>query len=134
MTSGIVYKELPLEEAARLRRSGVHVCQVPAGTASLDALHGVLSRGLRFPAHYGANWDALDEMLADLSWLPNRVAIVHEDLPRVETSELVIYLRIVRDASVEAAARGRQLTCVVPPLEAGLERMLHSGENLGTVN
>jgi hypothetical protein len=33
-------------------------------------LLAVLGRSLQFPEYFGNNWDALDECLADLSWLP----------------------------------------------------------------
>ncbi len=33
-------------------------------------LVAVLGRSLQFPEYFGNNWDALDECLADLSWLP----------------------------------------------------------------
>lgn len=72
---------------------------VPAGAASLAAGHGwfpisitvdsstdkaTLLRSLGdagdFPDHYGANWDAAADLLADLSWLdasgPNPVVIL----------------------------------------------------------
>jgi RNAse (barnase) inhibitor barstar len=37
---------------------------------SKRALLSVLARALEFPAGSGRNWDALEELLADLDWLP----------------------------------------------------------------
>ena len=34
------------------------------------ALLGELSRALGFPAHFGRTWDALEDCLTDLGWLP----------------------------------------------------------------
>lgn len=33
-------------------------------------LIGILERLFQFPEYFGRNWDAVDECLADLSWLP----------------------------------------------------------------
>ncbi|OGA24439.1 MAG: hypothetical protein A3H34_03225 [Betaproteobacteria bacterium RIFCSPLOWO2_02_FULL_67_19] len=46
---------------ARIARTG------PGGKAAL--LHE-LAVALRFPAWYGGNWDALEDCLTDLSWVP----------------------------------------------------------------
>src|SRR5262249_4249102 len=38
--------------------------------ATKDALLRTLARTLDFPAHFGLNWDALEDSLTDLEWLP----------------------------------------------------------------
>lgn len=52
---------------------------------------------LQFPEYFGMNWDALDECLRDLSWLPeSKAVIIHHDLPLANDSELSrIYLDIL---------------------------------------
>ena len=46
-----------------------------------DALLTALGAALHFPDYYGANWDALEECLSDLSWHdgPLSVLITHAD-------------------------------------------------------
>jgi RNAse (barnase) inhibitor barstar len=50
---------------------------------SEQQLFDVLAEKLRFPDYFGRNWDALEECLRDLSWLPKDqpIVIVHDDLP-----------------------------------------------------
>ena len=59
------------------------IVRIPAGIRSKQKLLAILADRLRFPGYFGWNWDALEECLSDLSWLPadQRVAIVHDDLP-----------------------------------------------------
>ncbi len=46
-----------------------------------DALLTALGHALHFPDYYGANWDALEECLGDLSWHegPVQLLITHAD-------------------------------------------------------
>jgi hypothetical protein len=43
-----------------------------ARCATRDALLDAIAGALAFPAHFGRNWDALEDCLTDLSWLPAR--------------------------------------------------------------
>ena len=61
--------------AARLARrfaaSGWHAGLIDGrAVTAKPALLGALAAALRFPAYFGANWDALADSLTDLSWLP----------------------------------------------------------------
>jgi hypothetical protein len=59
------------DDAARVRQQltgGFCVVEMEAGPAG--HLLADLGKALRFPDYYGDNWDALDECLRDLEWLP----------------------------------------------------------------
>ena len=79
---------------------GAHVARIPAGIDSKTALFRALVPALALPDYFGANWDALEECLKDLSWIDKKtVAIVHEDLPALPKKELATYLSILSDSA-----------------------------------
>jgi RNAse (barnase) inhibitor barstar len=67
--------------AAALAAFGAHpeatvrVVEGP-GLATAPALIGALARALEFPDYFGRNWDAVDECLSDLEWLPSRHVVL----------------------------------------------------------
>lgn len=66
-----------------------------------------LGQALHFPDYYGANWDALDECLADLSWHegPLRLLITHADnIPDALRENLI---EIFLEAAKQWAEAGR---------------------------
>jgi len=74
---------------------GCH-CETPAN------LFAEFARALEFPVYFGHNWDALEECLADLEWLPakgyillitNAAHVLPDDEGEYET-----FLEILRDA------------------------------------
>src|SRR5689334_13062227 len=93
------------------------VIRLPKGIRSKQKLLKVLADKLHFPRYFGHNWDALEECLRDLSWLPagRPVVIVHQDLPFGEQSESRrTYLAILRNAAQSAQGEGRLLSIVWP--------------------
>jgi len=106
-----------LELPAEYRDDAALVLRLPRSIRSKQKLFAVLADKLRFPTYFGHNWDALEECLRDLSWLPEMqsIAIVHEDLPFGPNSEnRRAYLQILRSAAEAAAARGRAVSIVLP--------------------
>jgi RNAse (barnase) inhibitor barstar len=64
-----------------------------------------ISRTLRFPSYFGGNWDALEECLHDLSWLP------------VEHGRLLLYER----AGCFQKASPEQFATAVKILQSAVE-------------
>jgi RNAse (barnase) inhibitor barstar len=88
-----------------LRRviSGAH-CRSTSG------LFAEMARGLEFPDYFGHNWDALEECLADLEWLPAKGYIVlFTDAQLIlpdDEEEFATFLEVLSDAG-EAWASGQ---------------------------
>lgn len=101
--------------AASARQQGKLVVWIPRSARSKEKLLAVLSQGLRFPNYFGWNWDALEECLQDLSWLPEnaQIAIVHEALPFGEGENRQIYCDILLAASTNRT-NARRVEIVVP--------------------
>lgn len=87
------------------------VAEIPAGLSSKQELLATIASALRFPSYFGHNWDALDECLTDLSWLPaGDVIVIHRDLPLAMDSEACsIYLSILWDAAQRWKQQGSNL-------------------------
>jgi len=79
-------------------------CGTPAN------LFAEFARALEFPDYFGHNWDALEECLADLEWLPAKgYVLLITDAERVlpdNEEEYETFLEILRDAG-EAWGNGQ---------------------------
>lgn len=76
------------------------VANVRAGLRDPHDLFEELAEQLRFPDYFGANWNALEECIRDLSWLPDGpVVLKHADLPLAgDIVSQETYLSILSDA------------------------------------
>lgn len=79
-------------------------CKTPAG------LFNEFARALEFPDYFGHNWDALEECLADLEWLPAKgYVVLITDAQSVipdEDEEYETLLEVLNDAG-EAWSKGQ---------------------------
>jgi hypothetical protein len=80
-------------------------------------LHAALARALRFPAHYGKNWDALADCLGDLSWLegPGWVLLLDgaDGLAAASPDDLATALEVLRSAAASWAEEGRPFVALL---------------------
>lgn len=99
--------------------AGIRV-EIPANIASKPALLASIAAKLNFPSYFGGNWDALDECLGDLSWLPSgQVILGHADMPLVDdVANAKIYVGILADAAKRMAGSEAHPLSIVFPIEA----------------
>ena len=79
------------------------VARLPPGIETKSELMRALKTALDLPDYFGRNWDALKDVLQDLSWISKRrVVLVHSDLPLSgpdsQPSDLITYLRVLNEA------------------------------------
>lgn len=107
-------RELASEAAAQ----GMQVF-VLDGTGIVDAsaFHAAIAELFSFPAYYGANFDALDECLTDLSWLEpsarRLVFVLPESFEEQDPRTFRIALDVLADASERWQASPTPLDVVV---------------------
>ena len=79
--------------------SGSLVVRIPKTCKTKTSLLEWLKIGLRFPSDYGTNWDAFNEAINDLSWVPERtIVLIHEQFPPLPDKDLADYIEILRGA------------------------------------
>jgi len=67
-----VHFVLPDDIDAHLGQLGLEVMETSIASVNSDKeLFTVISTAMRFPDYFGNNWDALDECLGDMDWLPS---------------------------------------------------------------
>lgn len=103
-------------------RSPALVAEVRAGVGNPQSLFEELAESLRFPDYFGFNWNALEDCIRDLSWLPpGPVVLMHRDLPLTgDVASQKTYLSILRDTvekrgELPGGLRFRDLVVVFPP-------------------
>lgn len=91
--------------------------RVPIGISTKPELLAALQQVLELPDYFGANWDALEECLRDLSWLSaHRVVLLHGDIPLAnDRAQASAYVAILDAAVAYWLHRGeRRLVAMFP--------------------
>jgi hypothetical protein len=96
---------------------GARVVDVPPSLATKDELVSTLGRLLGVPDHFGSNWDALDESLRDLSWVPEHTVIIrHAGVPTLPVDVVRMYFSVLaRGAQSWRGSKDHELLIAFPP-------------------
>ena len=93
----------------------MRVVRIGHGVKTKRTLLSIYAESLPLPAYFGWNFDALEELLGDLSWLNaaigksslSGVVIVHEAIPlRRGSADRHAYLQLLSDLVRRAPAAG----------------------------
>ena len=117
--SGFVF----VDDPTAFQTTDACVVRIPPGGLGKKQLLSLIARQLNLPSYFGHNWDALEECLRDLSWLPPHasVVIVHEDVPFPANEQaLAIYVWLLQSVVREHVHRGDCCVRVVFPTHAKL--------------
>ncbi len=96
--------------------NGVYRLEVPSDLlptldgrvlADKDALLAALGWALEFPDYYGANWDALEECLHDMSWREGAIALHIDHADALVPELLCTLMDIFMDAADAWRDEGR---------------------------
>jgi RNAse (barnase) inhibitor barstar len=77
---------------------------------SLDGKDGLLSAigwALEFPEYYGANWDALEECLSDMTWREGPIALHLQHADALDEALLHTLMEIYADVAADWGGKGR---------------------------
>lgn len=87
-------------DISALRGEDTRVLDVPSDLLNKDALLSWYTEALGLPEYFGANWDAFDECLRDLSWIKERrLVLYHRDVPlNSSPKDQRIYIDVLANA------------------------------------
>jgi hypothetical protein len=88
--------------------SALHVARIDlTGAAGKETLIERIAKALAFPAWFGANWDALEDCLSDLSWMTaGGYVLLIEGAAAVPLVERGTLVDILASAAASWAERG----------------------------
>jgi uncharacterized membrane protein len=99
-------------------RPDTFVALMPKGVVDKADLLDQVAAALKFPDSLGRSWDALDEGLGRLDWIPEkRVILFHPELPLARhPQDRKTYVSCLSDAVAEWKSRpAKELVVVFPP-------------------
>jgi hypothetical protein len=92
-------------------------CRVIRGrkARTIDGLFDEFAAALQFPYYFGENWDALEECLTDLEWLPANayVLVINHSLELLDKEppgRLSLFFRLLQRVAEEWSRPGRAPT------------------------
>ena len=96
-------------QGSALRVSRIHL----SGTGDKQALMQRIAAALQFPSWFGANWDALEDCLGDLSWSrAGGHVLLFEGAAELPADERGILLDVLASAAASWKERGRPFFAV----------------------
>jgi hypothetical protein len=110
------------ELSAMLSAAGLHVAilRIPAAHGDLETwLIEALAAALQFPDYFGGNWNAVDECITDMSWLPARgycVLLLRADFLRLQQPRVFdLFIEVIDDAGAVWRKEGVPFHVVCSP-------------------
>lgn len=106
--------------AAECLIMGVNLAEV----RNKDEMLAAIGKALRFPSWFGSNWDALNDSLCDMGWLPaTGYVIVLEHCDGIHTraeDDFVTLMQIFQEAADTWRENGTPFWCLVDMLADGI--------------
>lgn len=124
-----VYRVSRIDEIADAAQgSALQVSRIQlSGTQDKQALMQRIAAALHFPDWFGANWDALEDCLGDLSWSrAGGHVLVFEGAAGLPSDERGILLDVLASAAASWMDRGRPFFAVFLDGPAGLPVLYRS--------
>jgi hypothetical protein len=120
--SGVYRASRTDEILAATHGSGLHVARIDlGGAAAKEALLARIAGALAFPSWFGGNWDALEDCLSDLSWMPAAgYVLLLERASGLPADERGTLADILASAATSWAERKRPFFAVFVDGAAGL--------------
>jgi hypothetical protein len=117
-----------LEQVRQTRSGSIAIVVRGWKCQTKETLHNEIGAALQFPGYYGENWNALDECLHDLSWLPaGRYLLVINCVEKLlpdDDQSLRLFLDVLSEASCVWSERGILFEVIFCGNRAGLDRAL----------
>jgi hypothetical protein len=128
--SGVYAAERVEDVLDATRGSRLQVARIDlGGIAEKGELMRTVSAALGFPAWFGANWDALEDCLSDLSWTgADGHVLLIEGGGALPAEDNGIFVDVLRAAAAYWSGRGRPFFAVFAGGGPGLPRLYRERE------